>query len=362
MVNFAWAPFSLRRFLPLLVLLVAAPASAAVDVVYSISNSYGYLMGANTGATPDAGGLAEQHYVASTDPAKVSELGINYDTYTAPGGFYFLHQDYCVGSCSVYSSTVVTIMLTNTDSNPVDLRFDTMITPGHLASISPTAFASGNYAFKVIQNPGGGGGDEFTLYDSSGTIDPDTLHVYPDNGGLYPDGLEFNGLTTTLGNPIKTIDWGATNLSVPLLTIAGNTTSTLSYVASYQISNDGVCTDLTDCSSLEVVFGDPRNDGSVLALRAFGHQSALPLNKAVVGGGYDPFFVPISFVAVGSLDPDAPPDAPVINYTRNFKSNAIDDGNMPAAPEPATWLTMLCGFGVAGLALRRRSGSIATAG
>jgi len=311
-------------------------------------------MGANTGATPDAGGLAEQHYVASTDPAKVSELGINYDTYTAPGGFYFLHQDYCVGSCSVYSSTVVTITLTNTDSAPVDLRFDTMITPGHLASISPTPFASGNYAFKVIQNPGGPGSDAVTLYDSSGTIDPDTLHVYPDN--LDPgSGMEFNSLTQNFDGALKTIDWGATNLSVPLLTIAGNTTSTLSYVASYQISNDGVCTDLTDCSSLEVAFGDPRNDGGVLeraALRSFGAQ---PLNKAVVGGGYDPFFVPISFVPLGSPDPDAPPDAPVINYTTNFKSNAVDDGqDTSAAPEPATWVTMLCGFGVAGMALRRR--------
>jgi hypothetical protein len=344
--------FGLSSFLFLMGAFWGVPASAAVSIAYTIGSSYTYSMGSSDPGDPNPGGVSEQHFIASTDPDRPSELGINYTAYADTGGFYFLHQNYCVGSCSTYSRSIVSINLTNNDPDPVNLRFDTMITPGHLAAIGQQGSTSGSYAFEIFQNG-------TNIFTTTGHIFSDGLQVDP--GMIDSNPLTFNGYTDSFTGNAHTIDWGATNLSVPLMTIAGNSTTVLTYSAVYQVSNDVVCTDLTDCSSLEVVFGDPRNDGSVLALRTFGAQGLQPLDKAVIGGSYDPYFVPIEFVPVGSPDPDAPPDAPVINYTANFKSNVIDDGDISAAPEPATWATMLCGFGFAGVALRRRRAVIAAA-
>jgi len=353
-VNIARTKRGSARILVLACLSLAAPASASVDVSYSISNTFGVLLGSNAGAEANLAGLSKQYYAASSDPNARSELGVNYTAYADSGGFYFLHQDYCTGNCSVYSSTVISIALTNTDSSPVNLRFDSMITPGHLALTHPTQLTSGSYSFEVIQNSGA----EAELFRTTGRITSDGVSV--DQGQIDSDAFAFNGLSETQTGDFHTIDWGATNLSVPLLTIAGNSSSLLSYVAIYQVTNDdGQCLDLATCSSLEVAFGDPRNDGSIIAERAaFLSFGTKPLDKAVVGGGYDPFFIPFSFVPVGSPDPDAPPNPPLINYTTAFRSNVIDDGQDPsAAPEPATWATMVLGFGVAGLAVRRRHGS-----
>jgi len=329
-------------------LFAAVPASASVDVSYSIASAYIYSTHAVELDEANPGGSVEQHYAVSTDPAKPSELGVNYAAYADTGGFYFLHQDYCVGSCSIYSRSIVSIVLTNNDPNPVDLRFDTMITPGHLAEIGQQGSTSGTYAFEIFQNG-------TNIFTSTGSVFSDGMVVDP--GKINGTPVAFNGYTDSFTGDAHTIDWGATNLSVPLLTIASNSSALLQYSAVYQVTNDALCTDLADCSSLEVAFGDPRNDGGVLERAAFMSFGVNPLDKAVIGGSYDPFFVPISVVPTGSPDPDAPPDAPVINYVMNFKSNAAEIDPSPA-PEAASWVTMLCGFGVAGVAMRRRRDAI----
>jgi hypothetical protein len=355
MRSFAWARRGLIGILPAVGIFCSMPASAAILESYSISNSYGYILGSAGGAPLQAGGLTEQHYVGDSTPGSQSELGINYTATAGDGGFYFLHQDYCVGTCSVASKTVIDVTLKNTDLlNAVDLRFDSLITPGHLALNGTNSGTAASFLFQVDQLDGPGNTTDHNLYKAEG-------YINPDDSGLIPS-EPFNGQVTT--NPAmsnwKTIDWSATNLSLPMLTIDAGATVMLRYSASYDVRNEGACDDLPTCSALEIVFGDPRNDGSVLA-RSFGALNSSPISKALIGGAYDPYFVPFSFVPLDA-DPQAdPPLSPEITYDKFLKSNVSTDTNPGAVPEPATWAMMLGGFGVAGVAMRRRRKSALTA-
>ena len=353
-----------RRGLPwvisILGVLGAVPASAAILESYAISNSYGYtfnndVSGSVIGGTLQPGGSVEQHFLSNSTPDGVSELGVNYTAVAGDGGFYFLHQDYCAGTCSVASKTVIDVTLTNTDSAAANLRFDSVITPGHMALNGPSDGMLGSYNFTVQQIDGSG---TSTLFASQGNIIPDGPFVEPGNlDGM--GGGDFNGRTYT--NPAMsnwaTINWGVTNLSVPMLTIDAGASVTLRYIANYDVRNNGLCDDLGNCSSLEIVFGDPRNDGSIIAERAaFMSLASTPetLSKALIGGAYDPYFVPFTFVPIDGPPQDPQDLPPEITYDSFFKSNATTNTDPSPTPEPATWATMLCGFALTGTVMRRR--------
>ena len=75
---------------------------------------------------------------------------------------------------------------------------------------------------------------------------------------------------------------------------------------------------------------------------------------AVITREYDMSEVPFAFVPSGS-DPSFTtpgPEAP-ITYVGNYIPSLVDTDGGPAVPEPATWATMVLGFGVAGGALRQ---------
>jgi len=353
MRNLVCARRGLPWLLPVLGVFWGTPAASAVVESYSVTNSYGYALGSAAGATLQPGGETEQHYINDLTPGSQSELGVNYTTTAGSGGFYFLHQDYCVGTCSVASKTVIDVTLQNTDLlNAVDLRFDSIITPGHLALNGTTSGTSGSFVFTVDQIDT----STHNLYEAQG-------YFNTDGAGLIPND-PFNATITT--NPAMSnwmaIDWSATNLSLPMLTIGAGETVTLRYSASYDVRNSGACDDLGNCSSLEVVFGDPRNDGGVLERAAFFSAAPSPISKALVGGAYDPYFVPFSFVPLDADPQPDPPLSPEITYDTMFKSNvSTDDGDPGAVPEPATWAMMVAGFGVAGVALRRRRKAVAAA-
>ena len=50
------------------------------------------------------------------------------------GNFFFLHNGTCVGDCTLTLTTDITFTLQNLSRLPVELRFDSQITPGHLAN------------------------------------------------------------------------------------------------------------------------------------------------------------------------------------------------------------------------------------
>jgi hypothetical protein len=337
----------MRRFLCLgiagpLMAIPAASSHAAVIESFSILSSYGYRAGSNAvDVEIQPGGNSEQVFVPFSDGSKSSELGIVYNATAGNGGFFFLHQNYCVGTCSTFSQSVVTINLENTGSEAVDLRFDSQITPGHLALKSGTRGVDAQYAFSVAQAIGGGAAT--SLYNSTGTIIQDGAFL--DTGGLTFTGQASNSVPKVAG---EVIDWGATNLNVPLLRLEAGASSVLTYSATYYVRNDGVCDVLADCSSAEIVFGDPRRDGGVVIGQRTFAAVAEELTKPMIGGVYAPYFVPISVVPIDDPLPSYPVEKTAVSYTADFTTRVPS-----AVPEPATWMIMIVGFGAIGISMRR---------
>ncbi len=269
------------------------------------------------------------------------------------GSFLFLHNGTCVGVCSLTLMTDITFSLFNGGSTPVTLRFDSQITPGHLANsfLNPLSQSQASFDFIVSQDPGLQPG---VLYRAVG----DAVQSPPDL--LVSNGQPFAGLTLDDNSPEwSVLDWSATNLSVALATIAPGQTSNLYYRSTLTIATaQPDCPDPTLCESFQVAFGDPRNAGGVLSLAArqplaslFAAASEVSnvINPAV-GAPYDPFRVTYRFAPVGSPALTPPPIFAPIQYDINYRGPG-------AIPEPGTWIMLSLGFGFAGAMIRRRAQS-----
>jgi hypothetical protein len=305
----------------------------------SIQNQYGYGVGPQAAATPLPGGSNETFYVGSNLPGVQSEAGVNYTATADKSGFYFLHDNYCVGSCSTYSQTIITFEISNTGDEAVNLRFDSQITPGHIARIRGDSAMDGAFDFSVTQTLGR---EPTTLYSANGGVNSDGIYLNSGN-------LQFNGLTQT-NDPNgrwQVVDWSTTNLSVPLLTLNAHATTTLTYTATYNTFANAECASVTNCQGLQVVFGDPRNNGGV-NLRVDGFDANDDALYPVIGRVYDPHFVLAQIVPFDAPLPDDPAGLGPTNYGPLFDPRAI------GVPEPATWAMMLGGFGILGASARRR--------
>jgi hypothetical protein len=314
-------------------------ANAAIKETATVQNRFGYVIGSQT--SPVAVGPDKMEiYVAGNNRARQSETGINYVGTASVGSFFFLHDDYCVGSCATYSETVITFTLTNEGDTPVDLRFDSQITPGHIAMITGDARMEGEFNFDVVQTLGG---ENFNLYNANGGVNSDGIFL---NTGR----LNFNGLNSqrAADGSWEVLDWSATNLSLPLLTLDSGQTTQISYIATYEVFSSAACNNLLNCQGLQIVFGDPRNDGGVSNLSDLAFGPEMEAIYPVIGRNYDPTEIFARFVPIDSPFPENPQAAGPWRYGPLFDPRA-------AIPEPATWAMMIGGFGLMGGAMRRRA-------
>jgi hypothetical protein len=250
-----------------------------------------------------------------------------------------------VVSCSTSSSTVITFTVTNTGDDPVNLRFDSFITPGHLARVDGPAAARGGFDFTVSQRPPGSG-EVTTLYSAFGNANDEMLSA--SNG----DGMPFNGQVEYDLPGGQVLDWDITPLHLELGVLAAGGTTQVQYAASYFTTSFDNCADILSCGGVQVVFGDPRNNGSVGTLaRGFGAQ-ALGDPVAIINREYDAVRVPYAFNLSGSPFPELPPGQGPVSYDGTYVP--LDAG---AVPEPATWMSLVLGMALIGATLRRRGAS-----
>lgn len=316
----------------------AGPANADITATAEIINNYGTSFGTQSPVL-NTGGSKESHYLGSYTPGHVSELGLNYTATADQNGFFFLHDNYCVGSCRTASNTFIQFAVTNTGTAAVDVRFDSQITPGHLAKIY-NGGGGASFNFNVCLN-------NFdtcsSLYSASGGVNSDGIYLETGN-------LIFNGQNRQSGTNFDLLDWDTTNLAVDIGTIEAGGTAYVIYGVTYQSStNDDSCADVFVCGGNQVVFGDPRNNGGTNLTNFLGALNAGGGGRAVIGADYGATFVPFKFVDANSpFSFGNPQSHDPLDYDPLYKSRAN------SVPEPATWAMLIGGFGMMGGALRRR--------
>ncbi|WP_238302978.1 PEPxxWA-CTERM sorting domain-containing protein [Sphingomonas phyllosphaerae] len=334
----------------------ATPARAAVVVERAIaSNAFGYFVQdsgrASLDSTDATSGNEGQHFTffnAAGSLDGYTQTGLQFTGYAneADGGFFFLHNNFCVGMCAVGSSTRITFDILNDSAEAVDLRFDSLITPGHLAKLGQSSFGEAGFDFSVRQDPNTANGR--TLYSASGVVNDRQIAV------TTSDGVAFNGLTNVIREDNWTVlDWGATNLNLGLGLLGAGQRTTVIYEATYYAGTFDSCLDLTACSGVQVVFGDPRtNGGGSNARMALGGPTSVPVYppRDAINDDYVPYTAGFAVNLASDPLPGPPPAMPVLTYNNGF-TPATSAG---AVPEPSTWLTMILGFGAIGASLRAR--------
>ncbi len=322
-------------------LFAAAPANAALVETVSITNTFGYNFVGGGSVEKFEGGEKQTVFLEQRAPTPESDLGIDYVGQAGKGSFFFLHNDYCVGGCSTASSTVITFTVTNDGDTAVDLRFDSLITPGHLAQVNGTAGARGGFDFSVTQRPSDS--DEITtLYQVSGNAG----NVSVSGPGNTPS--PFNGqrkyvLPDGRGN---VLDWDTTPLNLGLGSLAAGATIEVVYKATYFATSFDECSDILACGGVQVVFGDPRNNGSVRTFARGTGAAAIGDPVELINREYDAFEVPFAFNLASDPFPALPDGQGPVNYRGTYSPLAV--------PEPATWMTLILGMTLIGAALRRR--------
>ncbi len=334
----------------LIALALAAGASAQVVESSTILNTYSYRVGGLQGSDNDAPDNVSL-FLSDTAGGYESDMGLQLTSSLNNGSFFFLHNGYCVGDCQVTITTDITFTLTNTGTDAVDLRFDSLITPGHLAgaNLSGTSSAQkGNYLFEVSQ-------DGTSLYSSDGVNSTRPSYPIVETS----DGVPFNGETSNDNSPAwNVLDWSATNLSVNLTTLGAGESTTVVYSSRIDVvTTNTTCLDTTSCLGYQVAFGDPRSRGDPTVSTgryASSSEAESDTTFPAVGAAYDPYTVSYAFVDVNTSLPDPQPTYPPFDYDIPYGQNS-------AIPEPSTWALMLLGFGaIGGVARRRRKDLFAT--
>jgi len=182
-------------------------------------------------------------------------------------------------------------------------------------------FASAAFDFSIVS-------DDQTLYSLSGSLDLKFVGgVLTTDYGLTDAAGVLHGFTTAYNTSFaKAYAWDATDIVVPLNTLLlPGQSKVLQYRTSVSAYTNVDCvTTNTACLVAYSGFGDPigRGGGVQLAARGLRTQQAY---KPITGIVFDP----------QDIEP-----------FRNIASVPV--------PEPATWISMLLGFGLLGAALRRR--------
>ena len=324
--------------------LAAAPAQAqnlgpiVVDNV-QIVNRLGTTFDPTIDPTTKDGTGRESVYLGNYGSTE-SELGLNYTATADANSFFFLHDNYCVGSCATASSTVIAFTIRNSGDITQTVRFDSQITPGHLARIYQGNGSAG-FNFQVLRF-----NDGFqTLYEANGSVNPEGIFLNTGN-------LTFNNLRRQTGSDYDLLDWDATNLGVNVGTLAGGQSTLIFYVATYFSNTSADCEDVLVCQGAQVVFGDPRNNGGTNL--TFDGDANAEVGRAVIGADYYARRTPYKFVNNDdpfSFEPPAGTD-PLV-YDPLYRSRL-----QGSVPEPAAWAMMIAGFGLAGSAMRRRRTSV----
>lgn len=324
-----------------------APVEAQVTTVSldDIENLYGVASGPENSPVIKVGGSQVKAYDVTDVPGLLSEGGVNYTATASDASFFFLHDNYCVGTCSTASQTTISFTITNNDSVPLDLRFDSLITPGHIAQILGDGQVSSNFEFSVTQTYQQ---EEYSLYSASGGVNSDGIYLF------QSDRRAFNNTTyTSVDGVYNLVDWSATNLNLNLLTLAPSESTTVTYLATYNSFGQVSCDDILACAGAQVVFGDPRNNGGVTSLSSPGSLNAMVEPQPVIGADYDPFRITFAVRLQSDPLPGDPPGIIPPPYGPLFQPNVLG-----VVPEPATWAMLLAGVGAIGGAARRRRAKV----
>jgi hypothetical protein len=352
---------------------IATPASAADFVPgisirsVSVTNLYSYTF---DGQPPSSTTGGSQGRILQSDrrPDPSSQLGVDYTGQATKDSFYFLHNDYCVGQCQITSSTNIRFEVSVDDAGNLEgLRFDSLITPGHLALVGIGSYenTAASFDFTVSR----------TNISADGTVGrPTELYSATGNSDVFGLRVTADGVTDPFtdtrkgdnGGAGQYYDWSATPLGVELGGIFTGQTFFVDYTASYTVKSFNTCVDIQNCNAAQVIFGDPRNTGGGTenaARMLFANDPTIDGGvHAVITRDYEASLIPFAFMASGSdrTIETPPPNAP-ITYVGNYIPSLIDTAGTSGVPEPTTWMTMILGFGVIGGALRRRVGRRITA-
>jgi len=200
-----------------------------------------------------------------------------------------------------------------------------------------TVLGGASFDFTIVSN-------DHTLYSVHGSM---TLNLNADGAFVSTDiedaENKLTGFTTLeLGNLGSALGfaWDATNVPTLLLdSLNPEQSEDISYQVSVNSFSNGACiTDTTICLVAYSAFGDPIGRGGDITNADF----RVGLNSFLggFGGGLGQNDNPISFINGVTFD-EVSLAAPTVTF----------DG---AVPEPATWMSMIAGFGLLGAALRRR--------
>ena len=331
------------------------PASALVIETATVVNQYGYAISSGNSVDPNnanVGGDSGKFFTPAYLVSEESEVGVQFEGTAGPGKLFFLHNNYCVGTCQTFSQTVITFDLFNNSNEAVDLRFDSQITPGHIARIfgNQDVNLNGQFDFSVRQIVSN---EANTLYAAQGGVNSDGIFL------STSDRRDFNGLTrqSNFNAGWDVLDWGTTNLNLQLATLGAGEHTQVQYIATYGVTSNAACTSINDCGGLQIVFGDPRNDGGVSNLTNGGAElRGGPMNLGsgdptypVIGRNYGTAGIFANFVPVGTDLPNDPATFTAPNYGPLFIPLA-------GVPEPGSWALMVGGIGlIGGMARRRRA-------
>jgi len=333
---------------------LAAPAQAALVESVRVENFMGYIPLDTGDPELDRSGMMGYmrtpftELAASGAPTSRTEIGIEFIGYAneQTGSFYFLHNNMCVGMCSTASRTEIQFTIYNDGPDAEELRFDSIITPGHLARLGNSGFSSAGFDFSVIQDIEGF--NERELYGASGRVSSTSMGVTTN------DGSRFNGMTDIVrADNWAVLDWGATNLNLGLGQLGAGQTTTVTYIATYHATTFETCLDLTRCSGVQVVFGDPRANGggsNIVAMSALAEEEE-PARDAI-NFGYDQYASTFAVRKASDPLPEQPDAMPVLRYGNGF--TPLTPAITADVPESSTWSVMILGLSLIGAAARSR--------
>ena len=310
--------------------LVSSAATAGivdVAITSSFNGHYGPQFGVYTGI-PANNTAPNFDYTVNT-PGHLAHYQLVASSVVSPdGGFLFTSTENVQGSGDLNVDTKLVVTITNNTAAPVTLRFDSQITPGHLAvredPAHPSETSGAAYTFGISL-------DGTSLYSSTALAEKNNISNADQNFEM------LNGLavySSPDGNAFAA-DWGATNVNLDLGTFAVGQSKTLNYDSLLLANIGGECFDLATCNGASVTFGDPRRSGGVVGAALSSARPGSPL----IGFQTNPFLSYIHVVDAATPLPPAPPPPVIPNYT--------------PVPEPAAFA--LFGLGVLGVAATRRA-------